>query len=408
MGLVVRLAWRNLWRHPKRTLLTTGAMVFSNVLLVFMISMQFGMYGLMVENGLKVFTGHMQIQAPGYKDDPKMRLTVPDALDLAARVRLEDGLLASARGSTFALASSEDRTYGIAVLGVEPDHEPEVSSLPGLIKEGRYLGEAFAQEIVIGRTLARNLKVELGDELTLLGSGVDGSFAAAVLEIVGIFDTGVVDVDRAISAIPIATFQDVFFMQGAAHMVVITTPSLDDVAAAKLVVEGLLPADDNIVVHDWDALEPGLKQTIKADISSAAFTYFILVILVAFSVLNTQTMSVLERTHEFGIVMALGLKPGRLGRLVLLESGLMGGMGALFGILVGGAITGYFSVYGFTYPGLEEMASQFNLPGRMYPAVTVPSLVLGPAVVFVFSLLATVYPAWRLNKLKPVEAMRAV
>ncbi len=287
MGLVVRLAWRNLWRQPKRTLLTTGAMVFSNVLLVFMISMQFGMYGLMVENGLKVFTGHLQIQSPGYKDDPKMRLTVPAAADLASAVRNHDGLNASARGSTFALASSEDRTYGIAVLGVEPDYEPGVSSLPGLVREGRYLDDSSAPEIVIGSTLARNLKVGLGDELTLLGSGVDGSFAAAVVEIVGLFETGVVDVDRSISAIPLGTFQDVFFMQDAAHMVVITTPSLDAVPETKLLVEGLVPPGEDIAVYDWDELEPGLKQTIQADISSAAFTYFVLVILVAFSVLNT-------------------------------------------------------------------------------------------------------------------------
>ena len=118
-------------------------------------------------------------------------------------------------------------------------------------------------------------------------------------------------------------------------------------------------------------------------------------------------MSVLERTREFGIVMALGFRPGRLGRLVLLESALMGAIGAAVGILLGGLLTLYFSSNGFTYPGLEEMASQFNLPGRMYPAVTVPSLVLGPLVVFLFSLLATIYPALRLNALRPVEAMRA-
>ena len=174
MGLVMRLAWRNLWRQPKRTLLTTGAMVFSNILLVFMISLQFGMYGLMVENGLKIFTGHLQIQAPGYLDEAKMRLTVPDAVALAGQVREEGDLKAAARGSTFALVSSEERTYGVAVLGVEPAHEPEVSSLPGLVREGRYLDDPAAAEIVIGRTLARNLKVELGDELTMLGSGVDG------------------------------------------------------------------------------------------------------------------------------------------------------------------------------------------------------------------------------------------
>ena len=114
MGLVMRLAWRNLWRQPKRTLLTTGAMVFSNVLLIFMISLQFGMYGLMIENGLKIFTGYLQIQAPGYIDEPKMRLTVGDATSLSSAVRRESGLEAAARGSTFALLSSEQRTCRVS------------------------------------------------------------------------------------------------------------------------------------------------------------------------------------------------------------------------------------------------------------------------------------------------------
>ena len=407
MFLVLRLAWRNLWRQPKRTLLTTGAMVFSNVLLIFMISLQFGMYGLMIENGLKVFTGNLQVQAPGYKDDAKMRLTVPDVAGIAAEIRAVDGLNAAARASAFALASSEDRTYGIAITGVEPNHEPEVSSLPGLVKEGRYFAAADAPEIVIGRLLARNLKVTVGDELTLLGSGVDGSFAAAVVTVVGIFETGVPDIDRGMTAMPLEYFQDMFYLGNAGHIVVVTTPTLADVPAAHAVVEGLLPAGENLVVHDWDALEPGLKQSIQADLSSAVFMYFILVVLVAFSVLNTQTMSVLERTREFGIVMSLGLKPGSLARLVLLESALMGMLGVVAGALIGGLVTQYFSVNGFTYPGLEEMAAQFNLPGVMRPRVTILSLFSGPLVVLLFSILASLYPALRLYRLAPVEAMRA-
>ena len=407
MPIELRLAWRNLWRQPKRTLLTTGAMVFSNVLLVFMISLQVGMYGLMVENGLKVFTGHLQVQAPGYIDDAKMRLIVPDAVALADRLRELDGLSAVARGSTFALASSEDRTYGMAVMGVEPDYEADVSSLPGLIGAGRYLEAIDAAEIVIGERLARNLKVGVGDELTLLGSGLDGSFAATVVTIAGLFETGIPDIDRGIGALPIGHFQEVFYMGDAAHMVVAVAASLDAVPAAVAAVESQLPADGELVVHDWDALVPELRQSINADLGGALFMYGVLVVLVAFSVLNTQLMSVLERTREFGIVMALGLKPGRLGRLVLLEAALMGLIGVLAGALLGGLLTQYFAVNGFTYPGLEEMAAQFNLPGRLHPEVTLLSLFAGPLVVFAFTLLATAYPAFRLRRLKPVEAMRA-
>jgi ABC-type antimicrobial peptide transport system permease subunit len=136
--------------------------------------------------------------------------------------------------------------------------------------------------------------------------------------------------------------------------------------------------------------------------------YGILVILVAFSVMNTQLMSVLERTHEFGIVMSLGLTPGRLSRLVLLETSLMGLGGLVLGALAGGLITTWFTYNGFSYPGMDELAAKFNLPSRFYPQATVMTLFAGPAVVFIGSVLSTLYPALRLHRLHPVEAMRAV
>ncbi len=409
MDITLRLAWRNLWRQPRRTWLTTGAMVFSNVLLVFMISLQFGMYGLMIENTLKMLTGHLQVQAPGYKDEQKIRQVVPDISALAGSLRAElDSDRIAARATAFALASSADRSYGVQVFGVEPAYEPAVSSLPGLVREGRFLNDPGAAEIVIGRVLARNLRVAPGDELTLLGSGRDGSFAAAVATVVGIYESGIADMDRALAQLPLGFFQDVFTMQGAGHQIVLEAESLNAVPELHARVETSLPVGEDLVVHDWDSLQAGLKQMIQADISSAFFMYAVLVVLVAFSVLNTQLMSVLERTREFGIVMALGLTPARLGRLVMLETAMMGVIGLLLGALLGGAITWWFSVHGFTYPGLEELSSMLNLPDRMYPRVTLASVLIGPAVVFLFTLLSALYPAFRLRRLEPVEAMRAV
>ena len=152
---------------------------------------------------------------------------------------------------------------------------------------------------------------------------------------------------------------------------------------------------------------PGLKQAIQADLSSAVFMYAILIVLVAFSVLNTQLMSVLERTKEFGIVLALGVSPGRLGRLVLIETTLMGTLGLVLGALLGGGLVFWCSLYGFSYPGLEEMAGQFNLPDRIYLHLSALGLLLGPSIVLGASLLATLYPMARLYRLEPVAAMRA-
>jgi ABC-type lipoprotein release transport system permease subunit len=408
MNIILRLAWRNLWRHARRTWLTVGAMVFSNILLVFMISLQFGMYGLMIDNTLRVFTGHLQVQAPGYKDEQKMRQVVADVVGLAGDLRDATGAAkVAARGWAFGLASSAERSFGIGIYGVEPEYEPLVSNIPGLVEDGRYLGDAQAMEIVIGAVLARNLRAGVGDELTLLGSGLDGSFAAAVVEIVGIFESGVPDIDRNVAEMPIGAFQEVFYMEGAGHQVVMFGDSLRDVSTLRGRVEALLPGDEDLVVHDWDALQPGLKQAIQADISSAFFMYGVLVILVAFSVLNTQLMSVLERTHEFGVAMALGLRPGRLGRLVMLETALLGLIGLVLGAIAGALVTSWFTTNGLAIPGMDEMAAQFNLPPRMYPRVNLLTMFLGPAVVFLFTLLAAIYPALRLHKLRIVDAMRA-
>jgi len=407
MNIVFRLAWRNLWRHPRRTWLTTGAMVFSNILLVFMISLQFGMYGLMIDNALQVFTGHIQVQASGYNEDKKMRQTVPDIIPLANSIRTTlNSETVAARGWAFALASSEDRSFGIGIYGVEPEFEAQVSNIPGLVSDGRYLETDNAAEIVVGSVLARNLHVKVGDELTLLGSGLDGSFAAAVVNIVGIFDSGVNDIDRNIAEIPLRLFQETFFMEGGGHQIVVVGDGLEAVPAIRSTVQSMLPDDSDLVVLDWDEIQPGLKQAIQADMSSSFFMYLVLVILVSFSVLNTQLMSVLERTREFGIVMALGLRPGRLGRLVLLETAMMGLIGAILGAAAGGLLTSWFTSHGLAFPGMDEMAARFNLPARMYPEVNVLTLSAGPAVVFVFTMLAAIYPALRLRWQNPVDAMR--
>ena len=404
---MLRLAWRNLWRQPRRTWLTAGAMVFCNILLVFLISVQLGTYRMMIDNTLSVLTGHLQVQGEGYRDDQRIRQVVPQVRDVAARLRSGlDGQAVSARGEAFALAASKERTYGIQVIGVEPAFEAGVSVLPGQVSAGRYLDEPAAPEVVVGALLARNLKVGVGDELTIIGSGRDGSFAAAVAEIVGIFESGIDDLDRTIVEMPLEFFQDMFAMQAAGHKVVISAPDLFEVDSVAAQARTMLPEGEDLILHHWNDLQPGLRQAIQADLIGAWIMYGILVVLVAFSVLNTQLMSVLERTREFGTVVSLGLTPGRLGRLVLLETALIGFLGLAIGTILGGIVTYWFSVYGFAYPGLDEMAGRFNLPDRIHPDLNVISLFAGPLVVFLCSLAGAIYPAARLHWLNPVQAMR--
>jgi ABC-type lipoprotein release transport system permease subunit len=403
------MAWRNLWRHKRRTWLTVGAMIFSNLILIFSISLQLGSYQMMINNTLKSYTGHMQIQREGYNDEPKMRSSIDAIIPLANEVR---SLLGSenvaARAVAFAMTSSEERSYGLQIIGVEPEFEPNVSTLPGLINKGRYFSGINAEEIVIGSVLARNLRVDTGDEVTLLGSGHDGSFAAGIAIVTGIFESGVAEIDRNMAQLPIGYFQTLFGMDDRGHNIVINAPDLSQVWPIQHAVTDMLADNDELVVLEWEQLQPGLKQAIQADFTSAWFMYAVLIVLVAFSVLNTQLMSVLERTREFGVMMALGVKPARLGSLVITETIVMSGLGLAIGAVLGIVMTWYLSIVGFSYPGMEEMAVRFNLPDRMYPSLSFLSIMLGPGIVFLFSILASIYPAVRLFFLQPIAAMRAV
>ena len=384
-------------------------MVFCNVLLIFLISLQLGSYQMMIDNSLAAFTGHIQVQHPGYLEDQRMRQSVPGVQALAGEVRDTLGLrTVAARGAAFALASSEERSFGVLVSGVQPAFEPGVSTFPGLVKQGRYLEPGDREHIVIGAVLARNLKIGLGDELTFLGSGRDGSFSAGVATVVGIVDAGIDGIDRGVAQVPLRWFQDMFSMGDHGHSVVIRLPSLGEVPAAMATLETALSDRDSLEVLDWNALQPGLQQAITSDMASAWFTYVVLIVLVAFSVLNTQLMSVLERTREFGVMLALGMRPGQLARLVAMESLLMALLGLALGVFFGWILTAYLAVVGFAYPGMDELMARFNMPGRMYPEVSLLSLLWGPAVVMLGAMIAAIYPALRLFRLAPVQAMRAV
>jgi len=409
VNITLRMAWRNLWRHKRRTWLTVGAMIFSNLLLVFMISLQFGSYRMMIDNTLKSYTGHMQVQLEGYNDDSKIRNSFDNIIPLAEQLRqtLNTSRVA-ARGVAFAMTSSEMRSYGLQIVGVEPGYEPEVSTLSGLLKKGQFFSGNNAEEIIIGSILARNLRVDIGAELTLLGSGRDGSFAAGVVLVTGIFESGSNDVDRSMAQIPLGYFQSLFSMGNQGHNIVINAEDLSLVDVLQSKVSHVIASRKELVLLDWNQLQPGLQQAIQADMFSAWFMYAILIVLVAFSVLNTQLMSVLERTREFGIMMALGVKPVRLGALVITETTLMSTLGLAIGAGLGALLAYYLSLVGFSYPGMEEMAGKFNLPDRMYPSLSLLSVFLGPCIVFICSLLASVYPALRLFFLHPVSAMRTV
>lgn len=412
MSIDVKMAWRNLWRHPRRTALTTAAIAFAGLLLIFMLSWQFGSYATMINVSVKIRTGHLQIQARGYREKKDIRQVVAHPASIARILEKIPQVAAFAyRTEAFSLVSAHKRTYGIMVTGIDPVQEARVSSIKSLIRKGSYLSGSDPYQALVGKLLARNLRVKIGDELTLLGQARDGSVAATVLKVKGIYSSGIDEFDRASIYIPLKTFQQVYVMQGAVHRVVIMANTLSQVPAVASVLRAELPRLNPgvpLVVLDWQQLLPGLRQSIEMDLVSGIIFYIILILVVAFSILNTFLMAIFERTREFGVLMAVGTSPGRLTKVLLIESMTLTAVGLAAGAILGSLVTLYFQVHGIDVAGSSELLSQFGISGRMYPRLSLLSVSCGPLAILVITFFAALYPALKVRKLRPVQAMRAV
>ncbi len=412
MSIDVKMAWRNIWRNPRRTLLTISAIAFACLLLVFMLSFQFGSYGTMINSSVKIHAGHLQVQAKGYEEKRSMRLVVNEPRNVA---HILDGIeqveAYTFRTNAFSLVSSANRTYGIIVVGVDPVKEAGVSTIKNLIRKGSYLSKKDTNYALVGILLAKNLKVGPGDELTVLGQGRDGSIAATVLKVKGIYRSGIDEFDRSSIYIPINHFQEVYSMDQSVHKVVVIGKSLKAVPLIKDILASKINETKTrypLTALDWKELMPGLLQGIQMDLVSGLIFYLILILIVAFSILNTFLMAIFERTREFGVLMAIGTTPGRLTRLLLIESLAMTLIGIISGIILGCVITIYFQSHGIEITGASDILSQYGISGRIYPRLSLLSAIIGPAAVLLITFIAAMYPAMKVRKLRPVEAMTYV
>ncbi len=411
LSLDAIMAWRNIWRNPRRSILTIAAIAFASLLLVFMLSWQFGSYATMIDAVVKVQTGHLQIQAKGYNEERETRQVVPDPELITSRFDQIPGIAAwTWRGQAFALAASEKRTYGALVTGIDPAREASVSRIRDFVREGDFLDGSDPYTALVGSLLAGNLKVGLGDEITLLGQGRDGSTAATVVMVKGIFNSGQDELDRNALYMTLPAFQETFTMGKAVHEIVILADDLEDIPQIRATLRKDIAAvgeSDALVVLTWSELMPGVLQSIKIDLVSGFIFYLILIVIIAFSILNTFLMVLFERTREFGVLLALGTTPGRLSRLLLIESTAMTLLGVVIGIVLGSLVTAYFEVHGIVISGTGDMLRQFGLPERMYPDLSALSIVIGSGIVLVITLLTALYPAHKARRLEPVKAMAA-
>lgn len=412
MSIETKMAWRNIWRNPRRTILTVCAITFASVLLVFMLSFQFGSYETMINTSVKISTGHLQIQAEKYLEKKSIRYVIPDPDKITAILNhIPEVAAYTLRGQAFSLISSQDRTYGAVVTGIDPEREATVSRMKKLMREGDFLTGHEVNQALVGRLLAKNLRVTIGDELTLLGQGRDGSIGATVVQVKGIFGSGIDEFDRSTLQIPLSTFQEIFSMDHAVHEVVVIAKSLSDVPEIKAEIQATLSGldkDGSLKTLDWQELMPGLRQAIEMDLVSGLIFYGLLIIVVAFSILNTFLMAIFERKKEFGVMMAIGTSPRRLTKVLLIESISMTLIGIVIGIILGIFITYYFQLHGIDFGAGQELLSQFGITGRIYPKLSLLSISIGPLMVLFFTLMAALYPALKVRRLRPVEAMTAI
>ena len=404
--MMIQLAWRNLWRRPVRTALSLSSMALASALLVFMLSFQLGVYDTMKVNTLKLFDGFAQIQPSGYADDPDIRKTISSPIALADQAMSLPGVnAASPRVSSYVILANGDLGYGAAIVGVDPDHEQKVSTIAATVRTGRYLQTRDTDAIVMGAALARDLKLALGDRVTLLGSALDGTVAAGNLKLVGIFQTGIADLDRQLAEIPLNRFQESFAMPGLANVIVLAGQNLSSVDDALPKLAELTRAK-GLVVKDWGALQPAMKQAIHLDFSTSMLWYASLVIVVVFIVLNTLLMSVLERTREFGMLVAIGMRSGLVARMLWLELFFLALLGNILGLLVGGGLSLWLGQRGIAISAMEGLLAQWGLPDKLFPTFSLTSALVGPAVLLLSVALGGLFPMARIERLKPVSAMR--
>ena len=403
MGLYMRVAWRNLWRNGRRTWLTAGGIAFSVFLCVAFMSFQLGSYDGMIDTATGMMSGHMQVQHEDYLDDPKVANRIVAGSDLLRQ--LEDSpdiVAAAARVEGFALVSVGERSFGGLVMGVDPVREPKVSALSGQIVDGEYLPRA--DSAYVGKALGTNLGLKIGDEIFVLGSALEGGVAAAVFNVDGFFDTGQVELDRSILQVPLSAVQSAFGLGDSVHRIVLLGKNANDATA---IAQGLAPTlPEEVRVLDWDKLLPELRQMIQMDAVTSVIIYVLLLAIVTLSVANSFTMTVFERTREFGMLIAIGMKPGGIVAMIVIEALCMWVVGTAIGAAISYALMIGLGAVGVPIAGLEEMAGQFMMPERIHPEVSFLTLGTAPLVLLAGTLVAGLIPALRVRRLKPVEALR--
>jgi len=402
MRTIFRLAWRNLWWRPQRTLLMVTIVAFGSFCVIVVWGVTDGWIRTITHAQVALDQGDLKVFATGYRADPAPEHGLsPAALDRALRAIEElPGAKAAPRLALFGLLRSVYGTAGVELRGIDPEREPQVTELRSRIVQGSWL--SGPGEILLSESLAEELDVRLRERVVALTQGEEGPVSQA-FRVVGLFASGLPGLDRSTVLIPI---QDARGMAGApgATEVAVRLPSGRARATASRLQEIL---GEGYEVKSFLELNPMVQDMVRISWIELVPMVFILALLSGFGVANTVLFSVLERTRELGIMAAVGMSPKRLARMVVAESVLASALGYALGGGAGYLVNLFLAGHGWSFgEGFSEMLGKAGMPVVLYSSVSGWYWLGSLSVVVATGLVAAWYPARRAARLSPVEAIR--
>lgn len=400
--LIVRIAWRNLWRNPRRTWLTAAGISFACLLVGASVSMQVGSYAGMVRSATGFLQGQIQIAAAGYVEDERIEQTLTGVTETLRHLRSQTPYAYAPRARGYALVSAGERSFGGLLTGVDFAQEQRVVTFFRNVQTGRL--PAHSGEVLLGETMARNLGVNPGDEVVFLGTAKEGGVAALALVVAGIFSSGQAEIDRNLMFADLTAVQNAFALGDEVHQIVVHAGDPADTAQAVEVLQQYF--ESTVRVRGWWAVMPDVVQAIELDRISGWMVYGAIVLLVSFTVVNTFLMVVFERTREFGMLLCVGMRPGLITTQLMLEAFFMWGVGVAIGLASTLGLVGYFANVGIPIDGLEDLTTTFFLEDRIYPALSLEAVSAAPLILLVGTQLAALIGALRVRRLKPIQAQR--
>lgn len=409
--LMLKLAFRNILRNKRRTILTMLSMFGGYFLMVFSLSVQMGSYEQIIDFFTRDATGHVQISEVGYQDKPTLYKNVPNDREFYEELIAIDGVeRATSRIVSGALAYGEVKSFPVQVIGVDVQREAELSFITGKVRDGNYFTEGPDADgyfqAMIGGAVAQQLKLSVGDELILVSQGSDGSMANDIYLVSAVLGTKESAEARNVY-LPMAAAQDFFVMQNKAHFWAVLTDNYQNSEALETRLNDWLSAESNSIESvTWKIVSKEFYEAMQADIEGGYVAYYVIVFLVCIGVLNTVLMSVLERTGEFGVLKAIGTSPLRLFSLIVIETMMLAILSCVAGFIAVIPLNIWLAGTGFAIPEPVEFSGvvMSHMQGTWNPSVFIEPAV----IILVSTLLVSLIPARRAARIVPVDAMRGL